>query len=254
MKNIGKKTCSLLFIICTILCFLNDFSKKSINSIDDRRIIFENYAIWKKININYLASNILCFKNHIADYLLDQKKLVEENQKLTQNVKNLQEIAFMNRMFLQEKNKSIYDNFEFYPIQIKYNNKKFYGIAENENNLIERNDLIINYCGVIGKISHVGNKMAIIMLNNHPKFSLPITFENDKNNIGLYSFHKNKILEIKQKNSLSNGDTIITSRYKNKIPEGIFIGKIVNGDEQIIESKFCHNTSFGFVLKYKMKE
>jgi hypothetical protein len=92
-------------------------------------------------------------------------------------------------------------------VQIKYNNKKFYGVIENENDTITQNDLVVNYCGVIGKISHVGNKMAIVMLANHPNFSIPITFENNKDNIGLYSFNKNKILEIKQQNIYNSHGT-----------------------------------------------
>lgn len=253
MKNIGRKIYNLFLIICTISLFINDFSKKNIKTIDEKRIIIEDYIIWKKINIDNFITNIFSLKD-IKVYIQDQKKLIEENQKLSREVKNLQEIVFTNQLFLEEKNKSIYKDFEFYPVRIKYSNKKFYGIIENEDNSIEQNDLIINYCGIIGKISNVGNKMAIVMFNNHPNFSLPITFESNKNNIGLYSFNKNKILEMKQEKNLSENDTLITSKYKNKIPEGIIVGKITfKENEHIIENKSCQNMSFGFVLKSKEK-
>jgi cell shape-determining protein MreC len=254
MKNFKSKALSVILIICAILLFLGDFSKKSISSMDKKRIICESYLIWKKININSFLDDFFSLKKDILMYFQDQKKLIEENEMLNFQIRNLKENLLINQILLEKNNQSIYSNFELHPINIKYNEKKFYGITENENNFIEQNDLIVNYCGVIGKISHVGNKMAIIMLNNHPKFSLPITFESNRKNIGLYSFSKNEILEIKEKNSLFDGDIIITSEYRDKIPEGIFVGKIlIKNGKQIIENKFCQNMSFGFVLKYKLK-
>jgi cell shape-determining protein MreC len=253
MKDVGKKTYNLLLVIFSIMLFINDFSKKNTKIIDEKIIVFENYITWNRININNFLTNVFLIQN-VKTYFQDQKKLIEENKKLNHDLKILQEIALINQMFSQEKNKSIYNDFEFHPVQIKYNNKKFYGVIENENDTITQNDLVVNYCGVIGKISHVGNKMAIVMLANHPNFSIPITFENNKDNIGLYSFNKNKILEIKQQNILLENDILITSRYKNKIPEGIVVGKIIKkSDEQIIENKSCKDMSFGFVLKSKIK-
>ena len=255
MENLGKKAYSLFFILCTILLFLNDFSQKNTHRVESKKVMIENYIIWKKINIHHFVSNIISFGGNMKNYLYDHKKLVKENQKLHQDIKNLQEIVFINQAFFFEKHRSIYDDFDFYPIHIKRQDKTFYGITINENNILEQNDLIINHCGVIGKISHVGSKVAIIMLNNHPKFSLPVTLESDKNNIGLYSFSKNKILEIKQKNNLFDGDKLLTAKYKNKIPEGILIGKIsLRENEQIVESISCQDSSFGFVLKAKLRK
>lgn len=252
MKNLKKKAFSLFLIIFAVLFFLNDFSYQKIKTFDEKRVKIENYLVWKKINIDYFFSSVLNTKDSFFHYFKNNKTLIKENKKLSKDVDDLREIIFINGITAREKSKSIYENFDFHPIQISYNKKSFYGIVTNEDNIMEKGDLIVNYCGIIGKVSHIGNDMAVVMLSNHPKFLLPVTIEKNKDNIGLYSFSKNELTEIKKRNDISNGDRLITMKHKDKIPEGILIGTVdLKKDKRIIRSEVCKNMSFGFVLKHK---
>jgi len=249
----GGKIAGLFLIICAILFFINDFSHKNTGSFDTKRIKIENYLLFKSINIDRILSKVAGFKDDIKIYFASKKNLLNENIKLNKNIENLQDIIFINGILSRERSKSIYDEFDFNQIDISHNKKSFYGVAMNSEGLIEKGDLIVNHCGIIGKVSHVGSEMAIIMMSNHPKFYLPVRSAINKENIGLLSLGKKEIIEIKNKKNLFVGEQFITLRYKNKIPEGISIGKISsnkNGDA-FVDVGSCGDLNFGFVLKYK---
>jgi hypothetical protein len=90
------------------------------------------------------------------------------------------------------------------------------------------------------------------MLTSHPKFLLPVRIGNE-NNTGVYSFTKNSLIEIKDKSKLEVDDKITSFEGKNRIPNGIQIGKIISIDNQeiSIEQNKCKNQKIGFVLSRK---
>ena len=252
MKNTIEKIINFLLIIVGVILIISDILHQ--NAFQNKRISVENYISLNSINIDNIFSKLYSVKYVLFSYINDIEyvsNILEENHKLNNEIVVLKHKINTNEYFIKIKNDEIYKQFEFILVEIMSHSKN-YGIISNKDNRIKKDDIIINECGVIGKIAYNGNQVSIAMLASHPKFLIPIK-AGALNNTGTYSFVENRIIDIKDSTALQIGDQIVSFNRKNKIPNGMVIGRIVkieNGNVQIERTK-CDNQKIGFLLSGK---
>ena len=254
MTNIAEKIINFLLVVLGIFILSNDiFQTKGFVK---TKIFLEHYLVFSNVNINNIFKKILSIKYTVSSYFHDINNVVdllEENAKLKDKISELnlqKELSDFLKIKLNEKN---YEDFEFIPVEI-INQNKDYGIIFSPNTKIERNDIIINECRIIAKISYVGNQISIVSLPQNKKFIIPFVIKNT-DNTGLYSFTENKIIEIKRQESLSQGDELVTFEKNSRIPNGIEIGKIsaIENNKSTVNIEKCENRNFGFIVSRKQK-
>jgi cell shape-determining protein MreC len=249
MKNTVEKIINFLLIIVGIVFTISDILHQ--NEFENKRISIENYISLNSTNIDNILSKLYSFKYILFSYINDIEfvnNILEENHKLNNEITILKHKINTNEYFAKIKNEELYKQFELILVEIMGQSKN-YGIISNKENRIKKDDIIINECGVIGKIAYNGNQVSIAMLAGHPKFLIPIKV-GESNNTGTYSFAENKIIDIKDSNALKIGEPIISFNRNIKIPNGILIGRIVkieNKNIQIERTK-CDNQKIGFLL------
>ena len=167
-------------------------------------------------------------------------QLLEENQKLENNIINLsienQRLIFIEQENLQlRKSLGIVNNLDFNSIGAEIilpkvkNGKEIIMINKGLNHGIKLGQPVINNIGLIGQIIFVGKNYSEINPITSKKYIVPAILEKATDNI-IIRGNGNKYLEITMfpaHRKIKIGDILITSGIDSIYPKGIKIGKII---------------------------
>ena len=167
-------------------------------------------------------------------------QLLEENQKLENNVINLsienQRLIFIEQENLQlRKSLGIVNNLGFDSIGAEIilpkvkNGKEIIMVNKGLNHGIKIGQPVINNIGLIGQIIFVGKNYSEINPITSKKYIVPAILEKATDNI-IIRGNGNKYLEITMypaHRKIKIGDILITSGIDSIYPKGIKIGKII---------------------------
>ena len=167
-------------------------------------------------------------------------QLLEENQKLENNVINLsienQRLIFIEQENLQlRKSLGIVNNLDFDSIGAEIilpkvkNGKEIIMVNKGLNHGIKIGQPVINNIGLIGQIIFVGKNYSEINPITSKKYIVPAILEKATDNI-IIRGNGNKYLEITMypaHRKIKIGDILITSGIDSIYPKGIKIGKII---------------------------
>ncbi|MEA1986128.1 MAG: rod shape-determining protein MreC [Candidatus Marinimicrobia bacterium] len=162
-----------------------------------------------------------------------RQKLVRLNIKVSQ-YKNLEKENERYRKILNYKQKS---QFELIPTVIlaKGPHKNINTILINKGSLnkIEKNDIVVDPDGLVGKIISVNNKTSLVQLVTDMNFfiSVKILPADAKGILHYYGGNQFVIEDIPNSISIKSGDLVVTSGFSDIYPSMITLGTITNVKE-----------------------
>jgi cell shape-determining protein MreC len=243
---------NFLFILVGVLIIASDLFNYS--DFKDKKIKLESVILFKEFNIDEAFSKIFAIQYRFYSYIdnIEQvESLLKQNYILGKEVESLRNELKAYSYITNMENKSEYKKFSFIKADI-LNSDKNYALISNYDKKVDKNDLLINECGIFGKILHSGYQHSIVMRKESDKFLIPIRINNSENS-GVYSFYENKIIEIKNRDIVKVGDKVFTFDKKSKIPTNIFIGNIsvIDNNGIKVEIDKCENKEIVFVISKK---
>lgn len=198
-------------------------------------LLFSYYEIKSDLRIGGLLRDFLFRKYDRYNYEEVYKLFNEEVKKENDELKQLLDIPFSLTDFTLINASVIRRNSVYWMEEITINKGK--------NDGIEKNQIVINKNGMIGKVINSSRDTSIIRLITSFKEPISVIINDsfkllDVENYNLY------IKGINKQDTINVGDQVLTSGLSDLFPKGILIGTI----EEIIEE----NDGVGYTAKVKL--
>ena len=237
----------LLFLIIVFLIFNLSITQK----IRDSSINYV-FHIYKKFeyNLDHSIGNIIIF---CQDYLFLKEKydeLLEENKKLKELHIKSQNLEFENEKLQKLLFFVTSHKLNIISTRLLWGGDDASDIIElGEKDGISSGELVISENGVIGRVYNVFQDFStlkpIFSENNFPVF---IVRTGHKFMVsGTAKRNLLKILFFEKQNKLREGDQVVTYGIKGKIPDGVYVGKIVKIDDEFYVSSKIKWSKLHFV-------
>ena len=201
------------------------------------RIALEKYLVLEKFSCTNFFNNFINLKLNISE-MINNYNLVIDLKKENERLLGALSFAIKNiglEMKFKEyiKNNPIsLDSFNFTAAKLlllnNFDQTFILSTYMNQDIIIKENDLIMNDCGIIGKVLSVrhGHFLSAISVDNK-NFNLPVMIKDSNNNNAIFGIYNgfSGIKELSGKYTLKSTDTIYTYGLDNKstIPAGIKI-------------------------------
>lgn len=252
-----KITLSLLIILSIVIIFADIFHYQIVQK---NRVILEENIRYPKLNIDSVSKitkNII-FNFHSAFNNIElNQELLNDNNHLKHRINLLEEQnnGLEMKFSFMESHSDIYKNYAISSARIfgDIKAKDFMVIIEGPTDNIKINDFIINSCGILGKITHIGNNNALVMSLFNKKFNLPVSLGDSSNKIlGVYNSALSQIQEINDKSNIFTNMEVFTMEQTGKIPCCILVGKInyIDNGKILMEPNFC-SSELALILSYQ---
>lgn len=203
-------------------------------------IFFLLQSPWR-LFFGYLTKPVYNTSLKIWDFFTPDKKLIEENKKLREDVKKLI-VDYSLLKDLEQENISLKnalnysDNPKYEPVlaevmgYIPGLEKNILLINKGENNGLKIDMPVISPEGIlVGKIYKTDKFTSQIVLLESALFKTTAFIQNENNSLGLVEGTRNlgiRINYIEQEDNFNIGDIVVTSGRDNFIPRGLVIGQI----------------------------
>ncbi len=185
------------------------------------------------------------FRNFFSKFL-ESHKLEEENKKLLEKIAVL---SYEKHLFseLKKENLELKRIIDFklnypqkiIPAEIRRETPEevnlSFRIDKGFTDGIERNDAVISFKGIIGKVLKSGKNTAVVQTLKN--YNSAVSVKDTENKVeGILKWNKKFFVEgIPQYADLINGDTIVTSGKGSVFPKGLPVGVVTGVKEKINE-------------------
>ena len=231
---ISKITVFILILFSCGVIFCDIFyAEKSLKY----RIIIEKYIVLEKFSCTNFFNNFINLKSNIFEMIKNQN-LITDLKKDNERLSDALSIAIKNiglemkfKEYIKDNPNSL-ENFNFTAAKLlllnNFDQTLILSGYMNKDIKIKENDLILNDCGIIGKVLSVrhGDCVRAISINNK-NFNLPVMIKDSSNNNIIFGIYNGTsgIKELSGQYSLKSTDDIETCGLDSKstIPSGIKI-------------------------------
>ena len=264
LKRIPYFTEYVLIIMTVLVIIIGKFNPRYSENI---YIFFDKILYPIKHNLSHCITTV----SHLKNYVMNYNTIIQDNIFLRDTNAELETTIF--NMMKSEKKEILEqhhylenylsDIIELSPYNvISYNindTMQTITVAIGDTDNIEEGAAVLSKGKIIGKVSHVGSKLAKILLITDPNCRFTaLTTENNITLIlkGLNSqeYSHMEVLHInKSINNVSDGDYVFTRGDSITFPAGIYVGKIVKDMNNLVVEISSDITSLQHVYIIRRK-